>query len=180
MMYLNPMNLLAQIPPHSFVITPPWFWAIAGVSLCMIEFLLAAQKMKKSYKFIALLIGISCFITAITDWQMAEALGFDWRYVMYEEFNVQVMYWMGVSLALVIWVRPTLIKRKNVVIPDATEAKTLTEILPGETGKVLYEGCFWRARCADRFSKIEPNEKVYVLHRDGNTLIVNSEKMFQA
>jgi len=57
---------------------------------------------------------------------MAEALGFDWRYVMYEEFNVQVMYWMGGSLALVIWVRPTLIKRKKVVIPDATEAKTVT------------------------------------------------------
>ncbi|HAZ43623.1 MAG TPA: nodulation protein NfeD [Cyanobacteria bacterium UBA11371] len=179
MMYLNTTNLLAQIPPQFFAITPPWFWAIAGVILCMIEFFLA-QKLKKSYKFIALLIGISAFITAITDWQMAEALGFDWRYVMYEEFNVQVMYWMGVSLALVIWVRPTLIKRKKVAIPDATEAKTVTEILPGETGKVIYEGCFWRARCADRVSKIEPNEKVYVLHRDGNTLIVTLEKMFQS
>lgn len=175
MMYLNTTNLLAQIPPQSFVITPPWFWAIAGVLLCIIEFLLP-QKLKKSYKFIALLTGISCFITAITDWQMAEALGFDWRYVMYEEFNVQVMYWMGLSLALVIWVRPTFIQRKKFIIPEAIDARTVTEILPGETGQVLYEGVFWQARCADKFSKIEAHQKVYVLQRKGNILIVTQSQ----
>lgn len=55
---------------------------------------------------------------------------------------------------------------------DAKEAQTMTEISAGQTGRVLYEGNSWRARCEDELEVIAPNQKVYVVRREGNTLIV--------
>ncbi|MBD2184103.1 NfeD family protein [Planktothrix sp. FACHB-1355] len=175
-----PIWLLAQITSdRNFIITPPWFWLIAGVILTTSEFLLA-KKLPSQYKFIALSMAASAFITSIVVWQMTVRLGIDWNIIMYEDFGIQILYWMGVCFACIIWVRPTLIKRKKFVIPDATEAKTVTDILPGENGQVLYEGCFWQARCADKTGAIASNQKVYVLHREGNTLIVAPETMFNS
>ncbi len=177
-MEFTPIWFMAQATIQSnFVITPPWFWFITGVTLCLIEFFLAKNWSNK-YKLIALFLGTSAFITSIVDWKMGEYLGIDWRFIMYEDFGVQILYWMGVSLASIIWLRPTLIKRKKFAIPDATEAKTVSDILPGEIGQVLYEGCFWQARCADKTSAIIGEQRVYVLRREGNTLIIAPESMF--
>ena len=53
---------------------------------------------------------------------------FDWRMVMYDEFEWQIFYWMGLSLAGIIWVRPTFTHWRNrFSIPQTVEAKTLTE-----------------------------------------------------
>ncbi|HEY9300122.1 MAG TPA: NfeD family protein [Phormidium sp.] len=175
-----PIWLIAQTSIQStFIITPPWFWLITGVTFYLIEFFLA-KKWPNPYKLIAFSLGSSALITLFVVWQMTAQLGINWSIIMYEDFGIQVLYWMGVSLAFVIWVRPTFIKRKKFVIPDATEAKTVTDILPGETGQVLYEGTFWQARCADKLAKIESNENVYVLHREGNTLIIVPTTMFNA
>lgn len=57
-------------------------------------------------------------------------------------------------------------------ISDAADAETLTAIAPGEAGRVLYEGNSWRARCADETVTIDPHQTVYVLRREGTTLIV--------
>jgi membrane protein implicated in regulation of membrane protease activity len=64
--------------------------------------------------------------------------------------------------------------RKAVLKLDATEAETLTEILPGKTGRVLYEGNSWNARC-DVGGTIAPQQRVYVVGRKGTTLIVVPE-----
>lgn len=64
------------------------------------------------------------------------------------------------------------------MIPDATEAKTITEILPGQTGRVKYEGCSWKACCTNKQVAIAPNQKVYVLRREGNTLIIAPDNLF--
>lgn len=172
------LNTSSFILQNSFIFTPPWFWLTAGALLCSIELLLWKIQAKKS-KLISLFMGVSALILSLLLWGLALAWNFDWQYIMYEDFNLQIIFWMGMSTTSVIWLRPAFLKRKKFTIPQATEAKTLTEILPGETGRVLYEGSFWQARCAERSGAIAPNQKVYVLHREGNTLIVTSENLFQ-
>ena len=55
---------------------------------------------------------------------------------------------------------------------DAIAGETLTAIEPGQTGRVLYEGNSWRAECEDQEITIAASQKVYVVGRKGNTLIV--------
>jgi membrane protein implicated in regulation of membrane protease activity len=105
---------------------------------------------------------------------------FVWRdYNFLRDLRLQIAYWMGLSTACVIWVRPMLLKGKKFTVPDATEARTLTEILPGETGQVLYEGCIWQARTEGYQGAIASNQRVYVVRREGNILIVLPENLFQ-
>ena len=171
--------LLAQVMTNSsFVFTPPWFWLVAGVIFCLIEFLRRKVRAKK-YKLIALIMGVSALIVSLILWWLAIAWDFDWQYIMYEEFGLQIMFWMGMSTASIIWLRPAFLQRKKFTIPQATEATTLTEILPGELGQVLYEGSFWQALCAEHSGAIAPNQTVYILRHEGNTLIVASETLFR-
>jgi len=163
---------------NSFVFTPPWFWLVAGVILCLIEFYFRKVRTKK-YQLMALIMGVSALILSLLLWWLAIAWNFDWQYIMYEDFNLQIIFWMGMSTTSIIWLRPAFLKRKKFTIPQATEAKTLTEILPGETGRVLYEGSFWQARCAEHSGAIASNQTVYVLRHEGNTLIVASETLFR-
>lgn len=175
-MYFTDIWLFAQTATNSsFNFSPPWLWFTVGIVLCFAEFFLA-KKLSNKFKKIALLLGISAFVTSFSVWQMAVAMEVDWSLTNNydEDFHIQIVYWMGVSLASIIWVRPGLSKRKKVVIPDATEAKTITEIFPGKPGKVLYEGCYWQACCVDKQMAIGPNKKVLVLRRQGNTLIISS------
>jgi len=55
-------------------------------------------------------------------------------------------------------------------------AETLTEIPAGKEGRVLYEGNLW-ARCDDHNLAIAPNQKVYLVRREGTTLIVLPENL---
>ena len=173
-MYFFTIWFLAQTTTNSnFTFSPPWLWFTVGVVLCLVEFLLGS-KLPKQFKKIAFCLGISAFITSISVWQMAVAMGVDWSVTNNydEDFPIQIVYWMGVSLAFVIWIRPTLIERKKFVFPQIDEAKTITEFLPGKIGKVMYEGCYWKAYCADKKMAIGPKQKVSVLRREGNTLII--------
>lgn len=177
-MYFTAIWIFAQTTTNSsFNFSPPWFWFIIGIGLCFTEFFLA-KNLPNQFKKIALFLGISAFITAISVWQMAVAMEVDWSLTNNydEDFHIQIVYWMGVSLASIIWVRPGLSKRKKFIIPDATEAQTITEFFPGKSGKVLYEGCYWQACCIDKQMAIAPNQKVFVLRRQGNTLIISSHK----
>lgn len=160
---------LAQATNQStFTVSPSLFWLGGGVILCSIEFFLPKTWGKK-YKLIALTMGLNSLIVAV----------FIWRYDVLQDARFQIVYWMGLSIASVIWIRPMIVKRKKFTVPDATEARTLTEILPGQTGQVLYEGCFWQARCDEYQDAISPNQTVYVLRREGNTLIVLPERLFR-
>jgi membrane protein implicated in regulation of membrane protease activity len=87
---------------------------------------------------------------------------------------------MGLSTGGVILTRRLLPKRKVSAIEDSKEAETLTEILPGEAGRVLYEGNSWRARCEDDKLAIPPKQKVYVVRREGTTLIVVPEHLLHS
>ncbi len=162
-----------------FLITPPWFWFLSGLGLAAVEFLLL-RKLPPQFRFIALMMAVCCIILSLILWRTSAILGFNWQYTMYEHFDVQVMYWMGLSMAFSIWIRPVLIPRKRYIVPDAAEATTLTDIIPGQNGRVLYEGSSWQATCDTYHGAIAPNQKVYILRREGNTLVVAPEQLFKS
>lgn len=130
----------------------PLFWLLAGVTLCIMEFTLPTA-------FIELTMGISALIVAVFA-------------IFVPYFAAQVGLWLVLSVLLTILMRRLVPKSKHRAIEDAREAQTLTEIPPGQTGRVLYEGNSWQARCEDDEMVIAPHQKVYVVRRQGTTLIV--------
>ncbi|MCX7592858.1 MAG: NfeD family protein [Fischerella sp.] len=140
--------------------TAIWFssstiiWLLVGAGLCLIELFLPTA-------FVALMMGISAFVVALLS---PAFLGKLW---------LQVVVWLLLSTFLIVLFRRLLTPpRGKSKIQDAIAAETLTEIPAGKPGRVLYEGNSWRARCYDDHLAIAPNQKVYVVRREGTTLIV--------
>ncbi|MBF2075377.1 MAG: NfeD family protein [Synechococcales cyanobacterium C42_A2020_086] len=130
----------------------PLLWLIAGVLLCVMEFVLPTA-------FVELTMGLSAILVAFIAFVVPS-------------FGVQVAIWFGLSLALTLLLRRFLPKRSSSKLIDAHEAQTLTAIPAGQTGRVLYEGNSWQARCEDESLTIAPNQIVYVVGRRGTTLLV--------
>lgn len=130
----------------------PIFWLIVGIALCLMELALPTA-------FIELTMGLSAIVVAI----FAPLL---------PNFTVQVILWFVLSVILTLLLRRFVPAQTHRQIADSKEAQTLTEILPGQAGRVLYEGNSWRARCEDEEMTIAPQQKVYVIARRGTTLIV--------
>ncbi len=152
----------------TFTFSSSLFWLSSGVVFCLIELILP-NTWAKQYKLIPLIMGFSSLVVAL----------FQWRYAFLDDARLQIAYWMGLSTACVIWIRPMLLKKKKNTALDATEAQTLTEILPGQTGQVMYEGCLWQARTEGYQGAIASHQRVYVVRREGNMLIVLPENLFQ-
>ncbi|MGA9377202.1 MAG: NfeD family protein [Phormidium sp.] len=148
-------------------LAPTLFWFVLGIILGLTE-LFFAKNISRNYKLVPLIAGINSIILSI----------FLLRANYVPDWNWQIAYWMGLSAVSVIWLRPMFFKSKKSNIRDATEAKTITDILAGKTGKVLYEGTIWHARCNDKTIAIASDQTVYVLSREGNTLIVAPENLF--
>ncbi|HAX74629.1 MAG TPA: hypothetical protein DCY88_02040 [Cyanobacteria bacterium UBA11372] len=143
------------------VLNPAIAWLVAGMLLCLVEAFVPTA-------FTAFAMGISAFLVAVVAKLFPKFLA------------LQVGLWMVCSVASVYLTHRLMPKRKVTAIEDATEAQTLTEILPGQTGRVLYEGNSWRARCGDDKCAIAPNQKVYVIGRQGTTLIVMPEHLLHS
>lgn len=169
-----PLALATNQPTFAF--TPPMLWLLIAVVLSAIDLFIQKTQPQK-YRFYVLMMGVSALIESLILWTGSLTFNFSWALVMYEDFDWQIFYWMGIALPLTIWIRPIFIVRKKFVIPEATEATTISEILSGETGMVIYEGASWKARNEDRQEAIAPRQKVYVLRREGNTLIVVPDKL---
>lgn len=134
------------------LLSPSMLWLLAGSILCLLELFLPTA-------FVAFMMGISAFVVALVA-------------LMPTTLSVQVVLWLLLSTAFVMLSRrflPHASASKNL---DAKEAETLTEIPEGQTGRVLYEGNSWKARCDDETEAIAANQKVYVVRRKGTTLIV--------
>jgi membrane protein implicated in regulation of membrane protease activity len=127
-------------------------WLLAGGAFCFLELVTPVA-------FVSLVMGLSAFLVAPT----AATL----------PFNMQVVLWMVLSLMLFgvsqSFVRPRSAARKL----DADYAFTMTEILPGETGRVNYEGQSWSAQLDDPTAQLSPEQKVRVIDRQGTLLIVS-------
>lgn len=138
-------------------VAPTVFWLVVGALLCSVELILPTA-------FTAFTMGLSALMVALVSTWVLEP---QW----------QVFLWLLLSTALIFLSRRFLPKRKESSIQDATEGQTITEIPPGKTGRVLYEGNSWRARCGDEKLGLGPSQKVYVVGRQGTTLIVMPENL---
>lgn len=143
------------------LLSPAMLWFVAGALLCLVEVFVPTA-------FTVFAMGASALIVALIALLIPKLVA------------VQVALWMVFSLAFVYLAHRLIPKRKVATIEDATEAQTLTEILPGQTGRVLYEGNSWRARCGDEKQAIAANQKVYVIGRQGTTLIVMPEHLLHS
>lgn len=136
-------------------------WLIFGAGLSLTELFLPTS-------FVALMMGISAILVAL----MSLAIGNIW---------LQGLAWLSLSTFLVLYTRRLISQPKSKSkIREAITAETLTEIPPGKAGRVLYEGSSWRARCDDVTIAIAPNAPVYVVAREGTTLIVMPENLLHS
>ncbi len=137
-------------------------WLIVGVLLCVMEIFLPTE-------FVTLTMGISALVVALLS------------QVLLAEFWLQVLAWLLISVVLVLLVRRFFTsKSSKYKIQDAIIAETLTNIPPGKSGRVLYEGNSWRAQCDDEHLAIASHERVYVVRREGTTLIVMPERLLNS
>ncbi|MCC5640529.1 NfeD family protein [Nostoc sp. CHAB 5844] len=136
-------------------------WLLAGSVLCLSELFLPSA-------FVAFMMGVSAFLVALLS-QFGLSL---W---------LQVAIWLLFSTILVLLSRRYLQpRRRKSKIQDAIIAETLTEIPAGKTGRVLYEGNSWRAKCDDEKLDVAPHQRVYVVRREGTTLIVMPENILHS
>jgi membrane protein implicated in regulation of membrane protease activity len=131
------------------------FWLIIGAVLCLMELFLPTA-------FVESTLGVSAFVVALVA-------------LVLPSFNLQIGLWIVLSLIFIFLLRRFVPKRTPYVLQDSTEARTTTAIAPGETGRVLYEGNSWQARCDDEWATIAANQPVVVVRRKGNTLYVMPE-----
>ncbi len=126
-------------------------WLLAGAALCLVELFLPTA-------FVAFMMGVSALLVGIIA-------------LVLPQVYLQAGLWLALSVGLIMLSR-RFVPRQPRLLQDSTEAEMLTELLPGQTGRVLYEGNSWRARCEDEHQAIAAKEKVYVVRREGTTLIV--------
>ncbi|WP_121970089.1 NfeD family protein [Leptolyngbya sp. BC1307] len=127
-------------------------WVIIGAVLCAMEILLPTA-------FIESALGVSAFIVALLT-------------TVVPSLNYQIALWMLLSVVIFWALKRFIPNRTAPALRDATEARTTTAIPPGQSGRVIYEGNSWQARCSDDQVSIDPDQEVFVVERQGNTLIV--------
>ncbi|MEA5447814.1 NfeD family protein [Leptolyngbya sp. CCNP1308] len=138
----------------------PLFWAILGAIFCLMELFLPTG-------FVESTLGLSAFVVAFM------ALGVT-------SFSFQIVVWVALSLVFIFLLRRFVPKRTPYSLQESTEARTLTAIAPGQTGRVIYEGNSWQARCDDETITIGADQPVVVVSRKGNTLYVIPESALRA
>lgn len=134
-------------------LNPSLFWLLVGIGLCAIEAFVPTA-------FTAFTMGISALAIAVIAIFIPTAIG------------VQVVLWLVISAGLVYLSHRLMPSRDRQSRLNGTEAAALTEILPGQMGRVMYEGTSWRAKSADESTTIQPHQPLYVVGREGTTLIV--------
>ncbi|ESA34292.1 membrane protein implicated in regulation of membrane protease activity [Leptolyngbya sp. Heron Island J] len=132
------------------------FWILLGVALCVMELMVPTA-------FLESALGVSAIAVGLLG--MLLPMAFSW----------QVALWMVLSLLLFWALRRFAPRRQPPALMDSTEARTITSIPPGSSGRVIYEGNSWPACCSDRELAIANNQTVIVVGRQGNTLIVMPE-----
>lgn len=142
------------------ILTPTLLWLLVGSLLCLAELFIPTA-------FVAFVMGLSAFAVAGCS-------------LVLPYVNLQIFLWMVFSTFFVLLSRRLIPKGTARALADSQEAKTLTEIPPGETGRVIYEGNSWQARCEDTNAAIPPNQNVIVVGRKGTTLIVLPENLLHS
>ncbi len=133
--------------------SPAFVWLLAGIALCLAELVLPTT-------FIVFNLGLAAILVSLVALVLPAA-------------NLLIALWVIFAL-LGVWAsrRFLIPKKQRQDLGDAREGKTLTTIPPGKTGRVLYEGNSWPAQCVEESMTISVAESVYIVERQGNTLIV--------
>ena len=131
------------------------FWLILGTVLCLMELFIPTAFEESTLGVSALIVALVALVVPL--------------------FNLQAVLWMVLSLVFIFFLKRFVPQRTPPILLDATEARTLTAIAPGEAGRVIYEGNSWQARCDDEGLTIGVNQTVVVVRRKGNTLYVMPE-----
>ncbi|MGQ9837402.1 MAG: NfeD family protein [Cyanobacteriota bacterium] len=92
---------------------------------------------------------------------------------------VQFSAWVGLSLVLLILSR-RLVPHPSVQLEESREARAVTAIPAGKRGRVSYLGSTWNAKCSIPTLEIQAGQDLYVVERQGNTLIVMPAKMLNS
>ncbi|WP_373479088.1 NfeD family protein [Geminocystis sp.] len=133
--------------------SPVFLWLIIGAILCLMELIFPTA-------FVEFAMGLSAIMVA----GLALLIPYD---------NVLIILWMVISVVLVMMTKKFIMpKKKDPILEQAQEGITITAIEAGKIGQVMYEGNSWSAVCEDENIKIFPDEKVYIVSRNGNTLSV--------
>lgn len=128
-------------------------WLIAGAILCLMEFFFPTALVEFTMGLAALLVGLVSLVLP--------------------SVGLQIALWMALSVGLLLFIRRFFTPKRRPAIPDeAAVGETLTEILPGQAGRVQCDGNSWRALGEDETIAIAAQQPVDILWREGNTLIV--------
>lgn len=84
---------------------------------------------------------------------------------------VQLLIWSLLSVSLAVVMRG-MVPRESAELQASYEAEVSDAIPPGGAGEVAYQGSLWKARCQVSDVAIATGQAVYVVGRQGNTLIV--------
>jgi membrane protein implicated in regulation of membrane protease activity len=136
------------------MISPTLAWFIVGILLIILELLVPLPTM-----LAAAALGLGALIVSGV------------MYLIPVHISVGFFIWVLTS-AFFVWYSRRFIPKGNWNLKDADEGITLTEIPAGETGRVKYEGNSWKAKCEDVKVAIAASEIVYVMRKQGTTLIV--------
>jgi membrane protein implicated in regulation of membrane protease activity len=147
------MMWLSQIAIGGIEISPSGLWLIVGAGLCLLELFVPTA-------FTAVCMGASALLVSLLALALPSA------------FGLQIFVWLLGSGGLAAIGYRINRQRTSSTIRSATEAEALTAMMPNQTGRVLYEGSSWRARSAEGAEPIAPQDKLYVVGREGNLLIV--------
>ncbi|MBE9043816.1 NfeD family protein [Pleurocapsales cyanobacterium LEGE 10410] len=140
------------------MINPTFFWVVVGGILCSMEFVFPTA-------FVSFMMGIAALLVAVVA-------------LFLPQYTLLMGLWLILSTGLIILSRRLFTPKRRVSITgDDLEATAVGGIPAGSVGRVLYEGNSWRAKCADETRDIAPNEPVYVVRKQGNTLIVLPSRM---
>ena len=134
---------------------PILFWLIVTVAaiLCSMELVFPTA-------FVSFMMGIAALLVAIVS-------------LFLPQLTLLIGLWLLLSTALILLSRRLFTPKRRISITgDDFEATAISGIPAGSSGRVLYEGNSWRAKCADETRDIAPNEPVYVVRKQGNTLII--------
>lgn len=129
-----------------------WLWLGLGLAFCIFEFITPTA-------LVELMMGLSAFMVAAVS-------------LVVPQFYLQAVIWLFLSAVSIGLVRKFVPKKAARILQPEVEAETLTQIAAGQTGRVIYEGSSWQARCEDETLTIASHTKVYVVGRKGTTLFV--------
>lgn len=134
-----------------------WFWSVVGLALIATELFLPG--------LVAGSMGLAALITAgLAGLGVPAAL--------------QLVVWGSLSATFTALSR-RLVPKGSTQMEEPREARSLAAIPAGQLGRVSYQGSTWNAKSSIPELEIPADQDLYVVERQGNTLLVMPAKMLR-